>query len=87
MVGALRRRGRRVMEAHPAALSRLAVEDRSEDRAVLAGQLAQVALRARDRARREAVMALLADGWLEEAPARRIGSDGRCAVGGRPPTA
>ena len=50
-----------------AALVRLLAEDQAEDRAVLAGEPAYVALRDRDRVRREAVMALLADGWPEEA--------------------
>jgi hypothetical protein len=50
-----------------AALIRLLAEDQAEDRAVLAGEPAYVALRDRDRVRREAVMALLADGWPEEA--------------------
>lgn len=52
-----------------AALVRLLAEDQAEDRAVLAGEPAYVALRERDRARREAVMALLADGWPEDADA------------------
>lgn len=52
-----------------AALIRLLAEDQAEDRAVLAGEPVYVALRARDRARREAVMALLADGWPEDADA------------------
>ncbi|WP_426029046.1 hypothetical protein [Brevundimonas sp. TWP2-3-4b2] len=43
-----------------AALVRLLAEDRAEDRAVLTGQPAYVALRTRDRARREAVLELLA---------------------------
>ncbi|MBP8062978.1 MAG: hypothetical protein KAY29_03830 [Brevundimonas sp.] len=50
-----------------AALVRLLAEDQAEDRAVLAGEPAYVALRDRDRARREAVMDLLADGWPEDA--------------------
>ena len=53
----------------PAALVRLLAEDQAEDRAVLAGEPAYVTLRARDRARREAVMELLADGWPEDADA------------------
>ena len=53
----------------PAALIRLLAEDQAEDRAVLAGEPAYVALRERDRARREAAMALLADGWPEDADA------------------
>jgi len=52
-----------------AALVRLLAEDQAEDRAVLAGEPAYAALRARDRARREAVTALLADGWPEDADA------------------
>ena len=52
-----------------AALVRLLAEDQAEDRAVPAGEPAYVALRARDRARREAVMDLLADGWPEGADA------------------
>jgi hypothetical protein len=52
-----------------AALVRLLAEDQAEDRAVSAGEPAWVALRARDRARREAVMALLAEGWPEDADA------------------
>ena len=52
-----------------AALVRLLAGDQAEDRAVLAGEPAWVALRERDRARREAVMELLADGWPEEANA------------------
>jgi len=51
------------------ALVRLLAEDQAEDRAVSAGQPAYAALRARDRARREAVMALLADGWPEDGEA------------------
>ena len=50
-----------------AALVRLLAGDQAEDRAVLAGEPAWVALRARDRVRREAVTALLADGWPEDA--------------------
>ena len=42
-------------------------EDHAEDRNVLAGQPAYVALRERDRARREAVTVLLADGWPDQA--------------------
>ena len=45
----------------------LMVEDQAENRRVRAGEPAYIALRARDRARREAVMALLADGWPEDA--------------------
>ncbi len=52
-----------------AALIRLLAEDQAEDRAVLAGEPAWVALRDRDRARREAVMDLLAEGWPEDADA------------------
>ncbi len=52
-----------------AALIRLLAEDQAEDRAVLAGEPAWVALRARDRVRREAVIELLADGWPEYADA------------------
>ena len=52
-------------EARSAAFVRLLTEDQAENRAVLAGQPAYVALRARDRARREAVLELLADGWPE----------------------
>jgi len=52
-----------------AALVRQLAEDQAEDRAVLAGEPAWVALRARDRVRREAVMALLAEGWPEDADA------------------
>lgn len=54
-------------DARSAAFIRLLAEDQAEDRAVLAGEPAYVALRMRDRARREAVMALLADGWPEDA--------------------
>lgn len=54
-------------EVRSAALAGLLAEDQAENRAVLAGQPAYVALRERDRARREAVMALLADGWPETA--------------------
>ncbi|MBU1538188.1 MAG: hypothetical protein KKC29_08910 [Alphaproteobacteria bacterium] len=50
-----------------AALIGLLAEDQAEDRAVLAGEPAYVALRVRDKARREAVMALLAEGWPEDA--------------------
>jgi len=53
----------------PAAFVRLLAEDQAEDRAVLAGEPAYVALRERDRARREAVMELLADGWPDDAEA------------------
>lgn len=49
-----------------AALIRLLAEDQAEDRAVPAGEPPYDALRARDRARRQAVMDLLADGWPEE---------------------
>lgn len=52
-----------------ATLVRLLAEDQVEDRAVLAGEPAYVALRGRDRARRGAVMDLLADGWPEDADA------------------
>lgn len=52
-----------------AAFVRLLAEDQAEDRAVLAGEPAYVALRDRDRARREAVMALLAGGWPDDAEA------------------
>ncbi|WP_431307585.1 hypothetical protein, partial [Brevundimonas denitrificans] len=52
-----------------AAFVRLLAEDQAEDRAVLAGEPAYVALRERDRARREAVMALLAEGWPDDADA------------------
>ena len=52
-----------------AALVSLLAGDQAEDRAVLAGEPAYVALRERDRARREAVMALLADGWPDDAEA------------------
>lgn len=52
-----------------AALVRLLAGDQAEDRAVLAGEPAYVSLRERDRARREAVMALLADGWPDDAEA------------------
>lgn len=68
MVRTLRRRGRLTVD-RSAALARLLAEDQAEDRAVLAGQPAYVALRTRDRARREAVMALLADGWPDDAEA------------------
>lgn len=50
-----------------AAFVRLLAEDQAEDRAVLAGEAAYVALRVRDKARREAVMTLLVDGWPEAA--------------------
>jgi hypothetical protein len=53
----------------PAALARLLAEDQAEDRAVRAGEPAYVALRERDRTRRETVMALLADGWPGDADA------------------
>lgn len=52
-----------------AALVRLLAEDKAEDRAVLAGEPAYVALRDRDRSRREAAMLLLADGWPDDADA------------------
>jgi hypothetical protein len=65
---AVRRRGRLIVERSAALVSLLA-EDQAEDRKVVAGQPAYVALRERDRARREAVMALLAEGWPEEADA------------------
>lgn len=52
-----------------AAFVRLLAEDQAEDRAVLAGEPAYIALRDRDRARREAVMALLADGGPDDAEA------------------
>ena len=68
MVRALRRRGRLTVD-RSTALVRLLAEDQAEDRAVLAGEPAYVLLRDRDRARREAVMALLADGWPGEADA------------------
>lgn len=68
MVRALRRRGRLTVD-RSAALARLLAEDQAEDRAVLAGEPAYVALRDRDRARREAVTALLAEGWPEDADA------------------
>lgn len=68
MVRAVRRRGRLIVD-RTAALIRLLAEDQAEDRAVLAGEPAYAALRARDRARREAVMNLLADGWPEDADA------------------
>ena len=68
MVRTLWRRGRLTVD-RSAALARLLAEDQAEDRAVLAGQPAYVALRTRDRARREAVMALLADGWPDDAEA------------------
>lgn len=65
MVGAFR--GRRVTEVRSGAFVRLLAEDQAEDRAVLAGTSVYAALRKRDRARREAVMALLEDGWPESA--------------------
>jgi hypothetical protein len=68
VVGTVRRRGRLIVD-RSAALVRLLTEDQAEDRGVLAGQPAYVALRTRDRTRREAVMALLADGWPEDADA------------------
>ena len=67
MVGTVRRGRGAVTEARSAAFVRLLTEDQAENRAVLAGQPAYVALRARDRARREAVLELLADGWPEYA--------------------
>ncbi len=67
MVGALRRRRGPVTDARSAAFIRLLAEDQAEDRSVLAGTPAYVDLRARDRGRREAVTALLADGWPEAA--------------------
>ena len=51
------------------ALVRLLAEDQAEVRAVRAGEPAYVALRVRDRARRETVMDLLAEGWPEDAEA------------------
>ena len=54
-------------EARSAAFIRLLAEDQAEDRAVLAGTPVYRSLRARDRARRETVMALLEDGWPEGA--------------------
>ena len=68
MVRPLRRRGRLIVD-RSAALIGLLAGDQAEDRAVLAGEPAYVALRIRDKARREAVMALLADGWPEDADA------------------
>lgn len=68
MVRTLRRRGRLIVD-RSAALLRLMAEDQAEDRAVLAGEPAYVALRTRDRSRRESVMALLADGWPGDADA------------------
>lgn len=56
-------------DARSAAFIRLLAEDQAEHRAVLAGEPAYVALRDRDRARRVAVMARLADGWPEGADA------------------
>lgn len=50
-------------DARSAAFIRLLAEDQAEDRAVLAGTPVYTALRTRDRARREAVGALLEDGW------------------------
>ena len=50
----------------PAAFARLLAEDQAEDRKILAGQPAYVALRSRDLGRREAVTALLAEGWPED---------------------
>ena len=73
MVGTVRRRGRLTVD-RSAALARLLAEDQAEDRAVLAGQPAYVALRTRDRTRRETVMALLADGWPEVADALYAGA-------------
>ena len=52
-----------------AALIRLLAGDQAEDRSVPAGEPAYLVLRDRDRARREAVMAMLADGWPEDADA------------------
>ena len=52
-----------------AALIRLLAEDQAEDRAVLVGEPAYVALRDRDRARREKALSLLAEGWPEDADA------------------
>lgn len=63
MVRTLRRRRGPVTDARSAAFIRLLAEDQAEDRAVQVGQPAYTALRARDRARREAIMAMLADGW------------------------
>ena len=68
MVGTVRRRGRLTVD-RSAALVRLLAEDQAEDRAVLVGQPAYVVLRSRDRARRETVLELLADGWPEDADA------------------
>ncbi|HEX8661841.1 MAG TPA: hypothetical protein VF686_08230, partial [Brevundimonas sp.] len=53
-------------DARSAAFAGLLAGDQAEDRAVLAGTSAYVALRSRDRARREAVVALLEDGWPED---------------------
>lgn len=47
----------------------LFAEDRAEHRDLLAGTPAYHALRARDRIRREQVMALIADGWPRDAEA------------------
>lgn len=51
-----------------AALQRLLAEDKAEERDILAGDPAYAPLRDRDRdrARRDAVVALLADGWPED---------------------
>ncbi len=54
-------------DARSAAFIRLLAGDQAENRALLAGEPAYVALRERDLARREAVMALLSEGWPEEA--------------------
>lgn len=54
-------------EARPAALARLLAEDQAENRAVLAGEPAYIALRVRDKVRREAVLALLSEDWPEAA--------------------
>lgn len=56
-------------DARSAAFIRLLAGDQAENRAVRAGDPAYFALRARDRARSDAVMALLADGWPDEADA------------------
>src|SRR5690606_5852856 len=66
VVGAFRR-GRGRVSADRPGFSGLLAEDQAENRDLLAGEPAYVALRARDRARRDAVMALLADGWPEAA--------------------
>ncbi len=67
MVRAVRRRRGPVTEVRSAAFVRLLAGDQAEDRAVVAGTPAYAALRSRDRARREAVTALLEDGWPEAA--------------------